>query len=439
MKLFAAHRKNLQKKLNDGLIFLTGAEAPVRNNDVHYEYRQTSDFLYLTGIEWDGYTILLDPKTQATHLFIPDFSIHYQVWDGVQLTKAQAKTRFGVNHVHYHSELADVLKTLKIQGKHKTLYALPSAQSFLKKLKKNPFNTNTKKLRENLDSLRLFKSAEEIALMQKANDISATAHAAIMRAVRPGMTERQLQAVFMQACLHGGARLQAYQPIFSAGRNAAVLHYRYNDAVLKDGDLICVDAGCEWMGYASDITRAFPINGKFSKTQAAIYDIVLNTQKTSINSARPGVTMAELHRASQETLAQGLQDLGIFKTCAISEIVESGAIRIFYPHGLGHMLGLDVHDVGGRPNPKINLRNTRLLEAGVCITIEPGLYFIQAHFENKDTRKKFAKTINWKKAEEYYDVGGIRIEDDLWITKDGNHNLTTVPKERSEIEAIMRS
>lgn len=435
MKLYSNHRKNLQSLLPDGLIFLSGAVAPIRNNDVHYEYRQHSDFLYLTGIQWDGYALLLDPQNKATHLLIPDFNLNHQIWDGVQLTLAQAKKQFGVSFAHYHSEFDTLLKSFK--SKYKTIYTLPHDKKYLKNLKNTPSTVNTSKLRWALDKLRVHKSEDEIVLMQKANDISALAHKDIMKAVRPGLTEQQLQAVFMQRCLHEGARLQAYQPIFSSGRNASVLHYRYNDAVLKDGDLICVDAGCEWMGYASDITRAFPINGRFSKTQAEIYDVVLHTQKQCIEKSQPNTTMAELHRFSQESLAQGLLELGFFKINSVKDIIESNAIRIFYPHGLGHTLGLDVHDVGGKPNKKINLRNTRLLEPGVCITIEPGLYFIQAHFESKATRQKFAKIINWKKAEEYYSVGGIRIEDDLWITKNGPINLTNVPKERKDIEALI--
>lgn len=421
--------------LSDGLVLLDATAPKVRNSDVMYEYRQDSYFLYLTGIEGEDYTLLIDPKAKKSHLFIPDFNLMHQIWEGRQLTKAQAKKTYGVDHVHYKSDLTKVFNQLK--RKYKTVYTLPGLDRSVKAVNAN-LKKATSPLRIQLDDLRVVKNKEEISFLKKANQVSHKAHVAAMKATKPGLFEYQVQSVYEQTCLAEGARLQAYLPIFGGGANAAILHYKENNMKLKSGDLLLVDAGCEWQGYASDITRTYPINGKFGKKQAEIYDLVLAAQNSCIRRAKPGTSMIELNRHSQEVMAQGLADLGIFKTDDVDEIIDSKAIRIFYPHGLGHLLGIDVHDVGGRPNKKQKLRNTRTFEPGMVFTIEPGLYFIEAHFNNAKTRKKYAKLIDWKKAESYYKVGGVRIEDNIVITKTGNLNLTTVPKTRSAIEKTMR-
>lgn len=425
-------RKNLQNRLPDGLTLISSSKPVVRNHDVHYDFRQNSDFLYLTGIEHPGYHVLLDPKNQNSHLFIPDEDIKFQIWEGKQLTRAEAKKEFGFQHVHTHSEFENIFQKLK--KKYKTVHCLKENKDLLPS---KQIKTESQELRKALNTLRSQKTKGEIALMKIANEISSEAHEEAMSLTEPGLKENEVQAAFLAYCQIEGARLQAYGPIFAAGSNAAILHYRDNNQLIKKNDLLLIDAGCEWKGYASDITRTFPANGKFSKKQAQIYDIVLDAQKECIKKAHVGNNMGDLHKLSEEIMTQGLIDLKIFKSKNVQDILESGAMKIFFPHGLGHMLGLDVHDVGGKKKKNSKLRNWIDFAPGHVVTIEPGLYFIDAHFRNPKTRKEFAKIIDWKKAESYKAVGGIRIEDNIHILKKGNENLTFAAKERKDIEDIM--
>jgi Xaa-Pro dipeptidase len=296
------------------------------------------------------------------------------------------------------------------------------------------------KLRDALDDLRACKTLEELALMKRANDVSGSAHRAVMAAARPEMKEYHLQSVFEAECLRASLKHLAYPSIVATGANAAVLHYRHNDAVLKDGDLLLIDAGAEDKGYAADITRTFPVNGRFTSRQRDVYEIVLAAQKSCIERARAGVVSADLHVHSMRVIADGLKSLGLLKGDT-DGLVEGGAVRLFYPHGLTHMLGLDVHDVtGGKrrilPNPtKVPVRFVARLEPGFVITMEPGIYFIAALLEDRDLRRKHKASVDFAKAETFLDFGGIRIEDDIVITDDAPLNLTTVPKEIADVEA----
>ena len=413
------HYKQLRSALarrlaGDALILLDGGKPVPRNFDVDYSFRQNSDFLYLTGVEEPGCHLVLDPKTRRETLFVPRIDSHHRVWEGHVPSPAEARKLFGVDRVQYADEMKKALGRRKV---------VPKA-----------------KLRDALDDLRACKTAEEVALMKRANDVSGAAHRAVMAAARPGMKEYHLQSVFEAECLRSGLKHLAYPSIVAAGANAAVLHYRRNDAELKDGELLLIDAGAEEKGYAADITRTFPVSGRFTGRQRGIYEIVLAAQKSCIERARPGVISADLHVHSMRVIADGLKSLGLLKG-DVDGLVEGGAVRLFYPHGLTHMLGLDVHDVtGGKrrvmPNPtKVPVRFVARLEPGFVITMEPGIYFIAALLQDRELRRKHKGSVDFAKAETYLDFGGIRIEDDIVIADGTPVNLTAVPKEIADVEA----
>lgn len=415
MRHYKTLRSALAKKLaGDALIRLDGGKPVPRNFDVDYVFRQNSDFLYLTGVEEPGCHLVIDPKTRRETLFVPRIDSHHRVWEGHVPSPAEARKLFGVDRVMYADEMKKVLGRRKV---------LPKA-----------------KLRDALDDLRACKTVEELALMRRANDVSGSAHRAVMAAARPDMKEYHLQSVFEAECLRAGLKHLAYPSIVAAGVNGAVLHYRHNDATLKDGDLLLIDAGAEDKGYAADITRTFPVSGRFTSRQRDVYQIVLETQKSCIERARPGVISADLHVHSMRVIAEGLKSLGLLKG-DVDGLVDGGAARLFYPHGLTHMLGLDVHDVtGGKrrvmPNPtKVPVRFVARLEPGFVITMEPGIYFIAALLLDKELRRKHRHSVDFAKAEKFLDFGGIRIEDDIVIQDGPALNLTTVPKEIADVEA----
>lgn len=437
--LVKKNRSKLMHRLCDGLIFVASQNEILRNGDVHFHFRQSSSFLYLTGIAEPGYALLLDPSKKKSWLFVPDLSEHHQIWQGPQHTTKSAKNYFGTDEAAYMSQLPKVLK--KLHSARKEIFTHSEAKHYLQQcgIKK----CNTKKLELILNQLRLFKEPEEIQLMKHANEISHQAHVSAMQEIKPGDFEYQTQATLESNFIKHGAFHWAYYPIVAAGKNAAYLHYHANNSQCKAGDLVLIDAGCEWQGYAADVTRTFPVSGKFTKKQAEIYNIVLKAQEECIKLVKPGVKLMEIHQHSAYVILEGLVELGLIKKFPVAELYNNNVHRLFYPHGVGHLLGLDVHDVGAKPlrrkqNGK-SLRSPITLAENMVITIEPGLYFIAAYFDSKSYRKKNEKYINWKTADEYRDVGGVRIEDDILVTKSGHTNLTSTPKTIELIQNIMNS
>lgn len=413
MNHYRSLRRSLAKRLSgQGIIHLPGGKPVPRNFDVEYTFRQNSDFLYVTGVEEPGCHLVLDGNREI--LLVPRVDAHHRVWEGHVPGPAEAKRLFGVDRVMFADELKKAL-----HGRR------PVAPA---------------KLRDALDELRAIKTEGELDLMRRANAVSGAAHIAVMKATKPGLREYELQAIFDAACVKAGLKHLAYPSIVAAGVNSAVLHYRKNNALLKSGDLLLIDAGGELGGYAADITRTYPINGKFTRRQRDVYSVVLETQKSCIAMARPGINSAELHMHSMRVIADGLKSLGLLKG-ETDGLVENGAVRLFYPHGLTHMLGLDVHDVtGGKkrvlPNPtKIAIRFVAKLEPGFVITMEPGVYFIDALLKDPVLRRKHKDSVNFKLADSFLDFGGIRIEDDIVIRDGAAENLTRVPKEIDAVEA----
>ena len=436
--LYAGIRRKLVQRLPDGLILLSGASPCRRNGDVEYPFRQNSDFLYLTGVPRPHCRLLIDPRRGRETLFIPKIDNHYRIWLGDLPGPAEAKALYGFKRVFYNDRLPSVLKA-QADG-YKKIYADAASLKLVKPPK--ALKPAQAELRDALDELRAVKASGEIALLRKASEISSRAHLAAMRQARAGQYEYEVQAVFEAECLKGGLKHLGYPSIVAAGRNAAVLHYQENDAVLKAGELLLIDAAAEAEGYSADITRTFPIGPRFSPRQKDIYALVLEAQRSSIDKARPGLLAAELHLHSMRVIARGLKSLGILKGDE-SALVEGGAVRLFYPHGIGHMLGLDGHDsLGGKrrclPNPtKVPVRFNARLEPFFVITVEPGVYFHQAILSDPKIRRRYRSFVNFDKASEFLEVGGVRIEDDVVVQPEGAPlNLTSVPKDIDEIESI---
>ncbi len=432
-----AHRRALMRRLPDGLILLTAAPEAVRNGDVHHPYRQSSDFLWLTGVEASGYALLLDPRRGKEVLFIPRLTQMHAVWLGHIPSRQEAREAFGIREVRYSAELP---KALRRRGRG-VLHA-NSRGAALARREARSLRPESRDLRQALDELRVFKDAAELALLAKASAATAAGHLAAMRAARPGMFEYQVQAELERAFKAAGCAQLGYGSIVAGGRNSAVLHYVANECRLGAGDLLLVDAGAEYRGYTADVTRTFPVSGRFSPRQREVYEVVLAAQERCIDYARAGNTSMDVQRLSERVLAEGLRDLGLLRG-SVDELVETEAVRVFYPHGIGHTLGLDVHDVQGGRKRRLRLRRSSgklrfraRLEPGFVITIEPGIYFMEALLRDPKVRRKHRARIDFAKAERWLPVGGVRIEDDVVVRAEGPPgNLTTVPKTVAAVEA----
>ena len=428
--MFARRRKQLMRIAgDDAILVLAAAPERIRSRDTHYPYRQDSDFWYLTGFEEPAAVLVLVPGRAHGEalLFCRERDPEREGWDGPRLGPERACEALGFDDAYPIDDLDDILPGL-LEGRSRVYYHFGRDTDFDLKLI-GWLNRVREQVRHGaqppheflelghlLDELRLFKSADELKLMQRAADIAMVAHVAAMRAVRPGMHEYELQAELEREFRRADA-VPAYGSIVGAGANACVLHYVANNAPIRDGDLVLIDAGAEHRGYASDITRTFPANGRFSKEQRALHDVVGAAQTAALAQARPGVAYEAMHAAAVEALTEGLLRLGLLKG-ALRKNIADGGYKRFYRHKTGHWLGLDVHDVG---DYRLD-GESRLLEPGMVLTVEPGLYVMP------DDAGVAAK---WRGI-------GIRTEDDVAITRDG-HRVLTGKLERSadEIEALM--
>ncbi len=429
-KAYARRRKQLMRMAgDDAILVLPAALERIRSRDTHYPYRQDSDLLYLTGFPEPEAVLVLVPgrKHGEVLLFCRERDPERESWDGPRFGPEGAVEAFGLDDAYPITDLDDILPGL-LEGRSRVYYHFGRDQEFDLKLI-GWLNRVRAMVRQGaqppheflelghlLDELRLFKDRDEIRLMQRAADISVLAHEAAMRAVRPGMHEYQLQAELERVFRQHDAE-PAYSSIVGAGSNACVLHYRANNAQARDGDLVLVDAGAEYRGYAADITRTFPVSGRFSKEQRALHDLVGAAQAASLAQARVGIPYEAGHVAAVETLTEGLLKLGLLKG-RLEKNLADGSYKRFYRHKTGHWLGLDVHDVG---EYRID-GESRLLEAGMVFTIEPGLYV------SPDDSTVDAK---WRGI-------GIRTEDDVLVTQDGHQVLTgKLARSADEIEALM--
>ncbi len=299
-------------------------------------------------------------------------------------------------------------------------------------------------LPEALTHCRVFKTDKELDQIREAARINNVAHREVIKALKPGIYEYELKAVFDYYQIKNGLQQAAYTGIFGSGPNSAIMHYVDNKRKIKDGELCLIDAGFEYQGYASDFTRTYPVSGSFAPIQSAVYESVLEAQKQVIEMIEPGVEMETIHVHAARTMMQGLKEADIVRG-SVDDLIENDIFALFFPHGLGHFLGLDTHDVGGYPKgvDKIDrpglkyLRTRRSLQPGMVVTVEPGLYFIPALLKPALDDEKTIPFLNKEKIASHLDFGGIRIEDNIIVTKEGCENLADVPKEREDIERIM--
>jgi len=429
-KEFRRRRRQLMRIIGDDAICIVPA-APerVRNNDSHYPYRQDSDFHYLTGFPEPEAVLALIPgrKHGETILFCRERDREREAWDGVRVGPEGVMREFGLDDAFPIGDIDDILPGM-IEGRSRVYYHFGRDAEFDIKLIAwvNRVRAQVRRgaraphefvaLGHILHDLRLFKTRDELRLMRKAAKIAVGAHVRAMQRVKPGMNEHEIEAELVHEFRRQGA-VPSYQPIVGGGANGCVLHYRANDATLEDGDLLLIDAGAEYQCYASDITRTFPVNGRFSPEQRALYDIVLAAQRAAIRKIRPGEPFGAYHDAAVRTITAGLTRLGLLKG-SVEKNIREQAYRRFYMHKTGHWLGLDVHDVGDYQVDG----EFRELEPGMVVTVEPGIYIAP------DLKGVAAK---WRGI-------GIRIEDDVVVTRGEPEVITAaVPSDPDEIEALM--
>jgi Xaa-Pro aminopeptidase len=427
--LFVQRRKALCRKVHGAAVLVAAPPEAIRNHDVHHPYRQSSSMYYLTGFEEPESILLLRPgMTPESVLFVRRKDPERETWDGFRYGPEAAAELFKFDQCYpideFESRSVELLK-----GVEKLYYRQfqnpevdEKVQNILQKTSKAQGRTGMGLLpvfdaEELIGEMRLFKSEPELQNLRRACQISAEVHMEAMRYVRPGVNEREINGFLHYQMMKRGAAREGYGAIVAAGNNATTLHYVFNDQPCKAGQLLLIDAGAEYNYFTGDITRTFPVSGKFTDEQAHIYEAVLKVQKTILEMLKPGIAFKDLQDTGTQMLTEAMLELGLLQGRK-SDIIEALEHKRYYPHGIGHWLGMDVHDAGlylvkGQP---------RLLEEDMCFTIEPGLYIPE----------------NDTKAPARYRGIGIRIEDNLRITRDGYENMTSlVPKEIGDIEKLM--
>ncbi|MBA6100436.1 MULTISPECIES: Xaa-Pro aminopeptidase [Pseudomonas] len=430
---YARRRKALMAQMvPNSIAILPAAAVAIRNRDVEHVYRQDSDFQYLSGFPEPEAVIALIPGREHGEyvLFCRERNPERELWDGLRAGQEGAVSDFGADDAFPIADIDEILPGL-IEGRERVYSAMGSNPEFDRRLM-DWINVIRSKARLGaqppnefvaldhlLHDMRLYKSAAEVKVMRAAADISARAHVRAMQACRAGLYEYSLEAELDYEFRKGGAKMPAYGSIVAAGRNGCILHYQQNDAPLREGDLVLIDAGCEIDCYASDITRTFPVSGRFSPEQKAIYELVLKAQAAAFAEIAPGKHWNHAHEATVRVITTGLVELGLLEG-DVQALIDSEAYRAFYMHRAGHWLGMDVHDVG---EYKVG-GEWRVLEPGMALTVEPGIYI---GADNQAVAKK------WRGI-------GVRIEDDVVVTRQGCEILTSgVPRTVAEIEALMQA
>ncbi len=429
-ELFAANRARFFAGLGVDAALLFGAPHVVRNGDAEFRYRQSSDVFYLTGWEDPEVAVLFRPGAEQPFvMFVQPKNPDMEVWTGRRWGPEGAMSRFGADQALPYSELGERLPDL-LQG-YRNLHYRFAEDADRDQLLIGALVKARRKARKNglqvpdafmdpsrvLHELRLFKQPLELERLERAVALTTDAHLAAMRATAPGVFEFELESVIEHTFRSGGGMGPAYSSIVGGGNNATVLHYIENADALEDGTLVCVDAGCEYGMYSADVTRTWPVSGKFSPPQAALYQVVLDAQIAAIEQASVGQTCRSIHQVAARVLTEGMVRVGLLEG-VVDDIIAEETYKRWYMHGTSHWLGLDVHDVGAY----FEEGESRVLEPGMVLTVEPGLY-IPAYAEDAP--------------EEFRGIG-IRIEDDVLITEDGNRVLTAaLPKTIDEIEAVL--
>lgn len=438
------HRDKLFSLLDEeeGIIYMKGGELMYRHEtDYEFPFRQESNFWYLTGVNEPDFHLVLDLSSGEYHLFAPKRDAQYAVWHGRVKSREQLQEEYEPDFLHYDSELPAVLDSLDPD----TIYCLDEEQAeFIEEFDRDA-GIDLDTLENAVTHCRVFKTDWELDQLREASRVNNIAHREVLKALAPGLCEYEMKALFEYHQVRHGLQQDAYNGIYASGANSAILHYVENDRRIEEGDLFLIDAGFEYNGYASDFTRTYPAGGSFTKEQSAIYEAVLEAQKQVIEALEPDAKMEDLHFLAARIMMEGLKEAG-FVTGNVEELMHHDIFALFFPHGLGHFLGLDTHDVGGYPKgvdridrPGVKyLRTRRTLQPGMVLTIEPGLYFIPALLKPAFEDETASKFLNRSRLEEMFRFGGVRIEDNLAVTEEGSENFTDVPKERAEIEKIMR-
>lgn len=428
---YQARRRELMATMEpNSIAVIAAAPERVRSKDTLYPYKQSNNLSYLCGFPEPQAVIVLIPQRPQGEfvLFCRDRDPLREIWDGYRQGPTGAVANFGADDAFPIDDIDDILPSL-LEGKNRVYYSIGSDPVFdqqmlawVKEVAAREKNDHLSAdefidLDHLLSEMRLIKSAAEIKLISRAGEISAAAHCRAMRHCSPGRSEFHLQAEIEHEFMSSGATGPAYTSIVGGGKNACILHYIDNRDKLKTGDLVLIDAGCEYQNYAADITRTFPVNGKFTAPQAAIYDLVLAAQAAAMENIAPGLPYDLANRAVVQVITQGLLELGLLQGDC-EALIDAGAYKAFYMHSVSHWLGMDVHDVG---DYKID-DQWRVYEPGMVLTVEPGIYIAP---DNQNVAKK------WRGI-------GVRIEDNVVVTKRGHKVLTdAVPREREQIEQLM--
>ena len=429
IEVYSGRRQRLAQQMQRGVAVLATAREHIRNRDAHFPFRFDSYFHYLTGFPEPGAVLVVTGGEQSKSLlFCREKDMEREIWDGFRYGPQGAKEAFGFDEAYPVSELDAMMP--KLLADQPAIFADVGDSAawdarLIQWLNAVRMQVRTgisapgeiRDVRKLLDDMRLVKDAAELATMRNAAHISCIAHRRAMQMTRPGMNEYEVEAELLHTFRSNGSQAPAYTPIVAGGANACVLHYVANDQPLRAGDLLLIDAGCELDGYASDITRTFPVNGHFQGAQRAVYELVLAAQAAAIAQVKPGNHWEQPHEAAVRTLAQGFIDL---KLCAgtVDAVIESGDYRKFYMHRTGHWLGMDVHDCGDYKRDG----RWRALEPGMVLTVEPGCYIRPAD----------------DVPEHLWNIG-VRIEDDVVVSASGCEVLTAeAPKQITDIEALMR-
>ncbi|SCU78051.1 LAFA_0A04654g1_1 [Lachancea sp. 'fantastica'] len=438
----------LRRKLNSDpseTTFLIAGEQleAIKYCDQTRPFRQNRYFYYLTGTNIAGCYVMFDLGSDTLTLFLPDVNEDDVMWSGLPMSIEAAYREYDVDNVLYAKDLTTELEKRAAHAIYTTdmdhfpHFSLPNI----------PFIPADEDFFYALDEARVTKDWYEIQLLRRAAEITDNCHLAVMSALPIESNEGHMHAEFTYHALRQGSKNQGYDPICCSGTSCSTLHYVKNDESLETKNSVLIDAGAEWKNYTADVTRCFPINGKFTREHRAIYEAVLDMQSQVMADIKPGASWEALHLKAHRVLIKHFLQLGIFKRAfSQEEIFKRKASLCFFPHGLGHLLGMDTHDVGGYadyndPDPLLQyLRLRRRLEVGMVVTNEPGIYFNPFLInEYLDKHPERAEVVDRRIMNKYNYVGGVRIEDDILITKDGHENLTKVTSDPDEIEAIVTS
>lgn len=460
VSLHATNRKRLCEQLKKlkgvpagAMVLLQGGEQSQRYcTDTDVVFRQESYFHWTFGVLEPDCFGAVEVDTACAILFFPHLPPEYAIWMGKIHGQEHFKEKYEVDEVYYTDEIAEVLQekspsvllTLRGLNSDSGHYCREAAFDGISK-----FKVDSKILHPEIAECRVFKTPQELEVMRYVNRVSSEAHKEVMKRVRPGMTEFEMESLFQHFCYsQGGCRHMSYTCIGASGHNCATLHYGHagapNDKKIYDGDMCLFDMGGEYYCYTSDITCSFPANGKFTDDQRNIYEAVYKASRAVMAAVKPGVKWPDMHRLAERVQLQCLRDMGLLQG-DLDEMMKVHLGAIFMPHGLGHFMGIDTHDVGGYPEgterlkePGLrSLRTTRVLEEGMVLTIEPGLYFIDATLNPALKNPETTRFFNQEMLQRFRNFGGVRIEDDIVVTSDGMELMTCVPRTVQEIEALM--